>query len=185
MCFIAIDDEVKSHELNDKSSDDEFNDEFHDLSYEKLLNDFNDLNRNYEKLIFKNSAPKKKISSFPKELEDSSKEKEITLTCDTRDSLKNENTSLNEKILDLTKIFHKFTNGKKNFDLMLGGKKCVFDKGGIGYKPFLKIKYLKNYFVNTSSLNDSKYVCNYCNQNGHTSFSCSIKKDAYFGVKQE
>ena len=46
--------------------------------------------------------------------------------------------SLNVKILDLTEIVHKFTNGKKNFNLMLGGQKCIFDKGGIGYKPFLK-----------------------------------------------
>ena len=61
---------------------------------------------------------------------------------------------------------------------MLGGKKCVFDKECIGYKPFLKTKYLKNYFIKAS-----KFVCNYCNQNGHTSFSCHIKKNAYFGVK--
>ena len=51
MCFMAIDDKVKSLELNEESSDDEFDDEFDDLSYEKLLNDFNDLYRNYENLI--------------------------------------------------------------------------------------------------------------------------------------
>ena len=117
-----------------------------------------------------------------KKFEDFSKENEEILTCD---SLKNENASLNAKILDLTKIVHNFTNGKKIFDLMLGGKKCVFYKGCIGYKPFLKTKYLKNYFVKTSSSIDTKYVCNYCNQNGHTSFSFSIKKDAYFGIKQK
>ena len=59
-----------------------------------------------------------------------------------------------KKILDLTKIVHNFTNGKKLFDLRLSGQKCVFDKRGIEYKPFLKIKYLKNYFVKASSLND-------------------------------
>ena len=68
---------------------------------------------------------------------------------------------------------------------MHGGQKCVFDKGDIGYKPFLKIKYLKNYFVKALSSINTKYVCNYCNQNGHTSFSCPINMDAYFGVKQE
>ena len=94
----------------------------------------------------------------------------IILTCDTCDSLKNENASLNAKILDLTKIVHKFTNGMNNFDMMLSGQKCVFDKGDIGYKPSIKTKYLKNYFVKASSLIDSKYECNYCNQNGHTSF---------------
>ena len=143
------------------------------------------MHRNYEKLIFKNGALKMKISSLSKELKWFSKEKEVILPCDTCDSLKSENASLNEKTLDLTNIVHKFTNGKKNFDLMLDGQKCIFDKGGIGYKPFLKTKYLKNYFIKASSLNGSKYVCNYCNQNGHTRFSCSIKKDAYFGVKKE
>ena len=61
----------------------------------------------------------------------------------------------------------------------------MFDKGSIEYKPFIKTKYLKNYFVRASSSNDTKYVCNYCNQNGHTSFSCPIKKNTYFGVKHE
>ena len=55
----------------------------------------------------------KKKSSLSKELEDFSKENEVILTCDTCDSLKNENASLNEKVLDLTKIVHEFTNGKK------------------------------------------------------------------------
>ena len=63
----------------------------------------------------------------------------------------------------MTKIVRKLTNGKKNFDIMLGGQKYIFEKGGIGYKLFLKIKYLKNYFVKVSSTNDTKYVCNYCN----------------------
>ena len=67
---------------------------------------------------------------------------------------------------------------------MLGKQKFVFDKGGIGYKPLIKTKYLKNYFVKASSQNDSKLVCNYYNKNGHTSFHCDIKKNAYFGVKQ-
>ena len=64
---------------------------------------------------------------------------------------------------------------------MHGRQKDIFDKGGIGYK-FLKQKYLKNYFVQASPSNDIKYVCKYCNQNEHTTFSCYIKKNA---VKQE
>ena len=67
----------------------------------------------------------------------------------------------------------------KNFDQMLGGQRCVFNKGGLGYKPHVKQKYFKNYFVKASTSN-SKYVCTYCNQNGHTSFSCAIKKKTYF-----
>ena len=72
----------------------------------------------YEKLALKNNALKKKIFSLTKELEDSLKEKK-KLTCKTCSNLKNENILLNKKVNDLTKILH-FTNGKKNFDLMLG-----------------------------------------------------------------
>ena len=137
----------------------------------------------YEKLDLNNVALKKKILSLTKKIEDFSKEKKMKLTCDGCTSLKNENGLVNEKVIDLTKRVHNFTDRKKNFDLMLSGQKCVFDKGGIGYKLFLKINYLKNYFVKASSSNDSKFVCNYCNQNGHTNFSCPIKKNAYFSVK--
>ena len=109
----------------------------------------------------------------------------MKLTCDVCASLKNKNGLLNEKAIDLPKIVHNFTNEKKTFDLMLGGKKCVFDKKYcIQNKPFLIIKYLKTYFVKDSSSNNSKFVCNYCNQNGHTSFSCLVKKNANFSVKQ-
>ena len=48
---------------------------------------------------------------------------------------------------------------------------------------FEKNKYLKNYFVKASSSNNLKLVCNYYNQDGHISFSCPFKKNAYFGVK--
>ena len=69
----------------------------------------------------------------------------MKLTCNVCVRLKNENGLLNEKVSDLTKIVHNFTNGKKNFDLMLGRQKYVFDKGGVGYKPFLK-KMPQNFF---------------------------------------
>ena len=101
MCYMAIDDEVKSIELNE-SSDAKFDDEFNDLSYDKLLNDYHDLHKSYEKLILKNDALEKKISILSKELEDFSKEKEVILTCDTCNSLENKNASLNAKVLDLT-----------------------------------------------------------------------------------
>ena len=87
MCYMAINDEVESLDFNDESSDDDFN----DLSYDKQLNDFYDLHKNYEKPILKNCALKKKISNFSEELDEFSKEKEVILSCDTYDSLKNEN----------------------------------------------------------------------------------------------
>lgn len=42
-----------------------------------------------------------------------------------------ENSPLKEKIEDLTNIIYKFTQGKKNFDFILGDQKYVFDKGEI------------------------------------------------------
>ena len=134
MCFMAIDNEVKSLD-NDDLLDDEFDAK---SSYDELLNDFNDLYMKYVKLALKNSALKKKIFSLTKELEDFLKEKKMKITCDVSSNLKNENVLLKEKFNDLTKIVYKFTNRKKNFDLMLGIQKCVFDKGGIRNKPFSK-----------------------------------------------
>ena len=110
----------KSLKLNDESSDDEFDNELDDLSYADLLNDFNDLHKNYENLILKNIAFKQKISSLPKDVEDFSKENEVNLPCDTCESLKNKNASLNENALDWIKIVYKFTNRKKKFEMMLG-----------------------------------------------------------------
>ena len=98
----------------------------------------NDLHKNYEKLIFKNNALKKKILSLSKIVEEFTKEREVKLPCSNCDILSKKNTSLNNKIFDLTNIVHTFTNGKKNFDIMLGRQKCVFDKGGIGYKSSIK-----------------------------------------------
>ena len=110
--------------------------------------------------------------------------KEVALSCNACESLKIENASVKEKVLDLTNIVPNFIDGKKNFEMMLGQQKCIFDKSGIGYKTFIKAKYLKHYFVKASSQNDSKLVCNFCNQNGHTTSYCIIKKNTNIGVKQ-
>ena len=67
-------------------------------------------------------------------------------------------------------------------DNLLNSQKCVFDKGGLGYKPNLKQKYYKNYFVKNTSINN-QVVCHYCNQNGHIKLRCLVKRNAYYGVK--
>ena len=73
MCFMAIDSEVKSLELdNDDLLDDEIDEK---PSYDELLDDFNDLHMKYKKLALKNIALKRKILSLTKELEGSSKKK--------------------------------------------------------------------------------------------------------------
>ena len=76
--------------------------------------------------------------------------------------------------------FLKFTNGQKILDNLV--HKNVFDKGCIGYKPNLKQKYSKNYFVNSTSINN-QLVYHYCNQDGHMKNRCPIKRNAYYGVK--
>ena len=62
MCFMAIENEVSSLEPKIEFHDSDISSEFSEnnsdcvLSYENLLSDFNDLHKNYEKLIFKNNV---------------------------------------------------------------------------------------------------------------------------------
>ena len=78
-------------------------------------------------------------------------------------------------------IVLKFTNGQKILDNLLNSQKCLFDKGGIGYKPNLKQKYYKSYFVKNKSINN-QIVCHYCNQDSHMKNRCAVKKNAYYGM---
>lgn len=97
------------------------------------------------------------------------------------DELMKENEVLKKKSNELNQIVLKFTNGQKMLDNLLNSQKFVFDKGGIGYKPNLKQKYYKSYFVKTTSIND-QIVCHYCNQNGHIKLRCPVKRNAYYRV---
>ena len=87
-----------------------------------------------------------------------------------------ENEVLKKKSNELNEIVLKFTSGQKNLEKLLSTKKCVFDKGGIGYKPNLKQKYYKNYFIKVISTNDHKIVCHFCNQDGHMKNRRPVKK---------
>ena len=69
-----------------------------------------------------------------------------------------ENEVLKKKSNELNKIVLKFTSGQKILKKLLSTKKCMFDKGGLGYKPNLKQKYYKNYFVKATSTSDHKIV---------------------------
>ena len=66
---------------------------------------------------------------------------------------------------------------------MLGEQKCIFDKGGIGYKPSLKQIFLENMFVKSSTSLISNVTCNFCNKNGIVDFYCSFKKRLHFESK--
>ena len=82
----------------------------------------------------------------------------------------------------LNNIVLKFTNGKKILDNLLISQKCDFHKVGIGYKPNLRQRYYKHYFVKATSIND-QIVCYYCNRNGHMSYRFLVKRNAYYGIK--
>ena len=73
MCFMAIDNEISSLASSDEEDIDE------NLSYNELLNDFNDLHRNYEKLILRNNVLEKKIINLEKEIEKFLKKKKLNL----------------------------------------------------------------------------------------------------------
>ena len=79
------------------------------------------------------------------------------------DELIKQNEVLKKMSNELNEIVLKFTSGQKNLEKLLNSKKCVFDKGGLGYKPNLKQKYYKNYFVKATSTSDHKIVCHYYN----------------------
>ena len=89
-----------------------------------------------------------------------------------------ENEVLKKKNNELNEIVLKFTNGEKMLDNMLNSQKCVFDKGGIGYKA----NYYKNYFVKSTPINN-QVVCHYCNQDEHMKNRCPMKRNAYYGMK--
>ena len=67
-------------------------------------------------------------------------------------------------------------------DNLINSQKCVFDKRDIGYKPNLKQKYYKGYFVKNTFINN-QIVCHYCNQDGHMKNRCAVKRNAYYGMK--
>ena len=163
-------------------------------SYEELQNVLEEIYEEFEKLGIKYTALKKKNSSLTNEIEILRKESII---------LKDENLELNKKKTDLENIVENFTNGKRNFEKLLGSQRCVFDKAGLGYMPKQKYKPYKNFFDNHSTsktniqnsfhknnfvkkgyyYNHSSFsymshaICNFCNRNGHNYHTCPIRRN--------
>ena len=166
---------------NEKSSTSHKHLESHvnDLKNEKdALQKSNDsLNEKIKELELDNEMLHDRIASFTCKQSTSYEHEKLNV-----DELINENETLKKKSNELNETVLKFTNGQKMLDNMLNSQKCVFDKGGLGYKPYLKQKYYKNYFVKAISTND-QIVCHYCNQNGHMKNRCPIKRNVYYGVK--
>ncbi|XP_030478156.2 uncharacterized protein LOC115695214 [Cannabis sativa] len=180
-CFMAIDDKV-SNPNHTSDFESESDDDALDMSYDELSKSFNDLLVDFEKLLAKNSTQRKKINLLLEEVEALNvKENEflIETQCKKCSLFEKDVVNLKAKIDDLNKVVYNFTKGKENFEMMLGSQKCAFSKSGIGYNTSVKQKFLRNFFVKSSS--NLNLTCTYCNQDGHTKSYCHVKKNAYFG----
>ena len=162
MCFVAKEDDINEVHLESNS----FND---------LQDDYNDLNEESLKLVNKNCMLRKQVASLTVEIKKSKKHvDEVTI----------KNNKLNAKVLDLSKCLEKFTKGQKGLDLLLGSQRCVHDRAGLRYNPFLtKQKLYKIIFIKTMSPKTHKPPCAFCNTNGHTIYSCYVRKCVKKGLK--
>ena len=86
-----------------------------------------------------------------------------------------ENDDLN-RAKDLTSCLEKFTQGQKNLNLLLRSQMCVYDRVGLGYNPLKKL--YKNCFFKASPPIAPHLTFTYCNNNGHSSYSCKVRKCA-------
>ncbi|XP_024019082.1 uncharacterized protein LOC112090920 [Morus notabilis] len=167
MCFMVIDDnEVTS---NSKLHIEE--NSITSFSNEDIEHAFSELHEEYTKLAHRNASHRKTIELL---------KKEITLLTNEKSTILCENVSLKEKVDDLTKIILKFTNGKKNFDQMLGGQRCVFNKGSLGYKPHEpreeKVKKFLDSGCSKHMTGDLSLLKNFTRKNGgRVTFGDNIK----------
>ena len=190
VCFMTIQDEV----IYSKPNSLEF-------SFDELLDAFEELHSEFEILISKNEVLKNKNSSLSNKLSALMKKLDNKEKCISCEKIQNENEllkqqikeldnskikclevdSLKEKILDYEKIIFRFTKGKKVFEQMLGEQVAVFDKCGLGFNTQNDLNHKPKNVLKANY--NSKFVCNYCNQNGHLRHSCRVKKSVYFGGK--
>ena len=54
------------------------------------------------------------------------------------------------------KTLENFTLGEQNLNMLLGNRRCVFDKVGLGFNPTFKEKKYNNFFSKTISTSSSK-----------------------------
>lgn len=174
MCMMALDDGVSISNQND--CDSENDDDNLDMSYDELSNSFKELFDDFGKLLVKNQTLREKTNMLLKEIEILKiNEKELIAKsqCATCASHKKEIIDLKAHVRSLKNDIYTFTRGKEGYDLMVGNQSCGFSKNGIGYDPSKKQKFLRNFFVKSSSL--PHFTCTYCNRDGHTISYCHVK----------
>jgi hypothetical protein len=85
-----------------------------------------------------------------------------------------ENVFLMKWISELENDLTKFVSSKKTFDKILGSQSGVFDKAGIGYKPYQNKRLYKNFFH--PQKRKKTYKCTFCQKEGHIEAFCFKKK---------
>ena len=63
--------------------------------------------------------------------------------------------------------------------MILASQKCIFDKKGLGYKPFKNKKYFKNYFIKEVSSFSPSTICSLCGRGSHISDFCPLRKSPH------
>jgi len=90
--------------------------------------------------------------------------------------LETKNWELSTKCDAKHKMILKFTQGQENFDRLLSTQRASFNKEGIEDDYFNKKKNYKNFFVMPTLHEMNVKTCNYCSKDGHTAYSCPLKK---------
>ncbi|KAL5560474.1 hypothetical protein UlMin_036685 [Ulmus minor] len=190
VCFMTIQDEVNHFESNSPN-----------FSFDELLDAFKELHSEFEIVVSKNKFLKDKNSSLLNEFSALKEKLDNKENCVSCENIQKENEFLKQKIkgfenskieclevdflkkkvLDYEKIIFNFTKGKQIFEQMLGKQVAIFNKCGLGFNS-KNDSQLKSKNVLKGNYN-SKFVCIYCNQNGHLRHSCHVKKSVYFGGK--
>ena len=152
-------------------------------SLQKKLNESEsyvlELNSHVHKLLNENK-------SLTLEIKDSDRfEKSVKI-------LKVQNEGFVKENKTLKKTLSNFSKGQKNFDILIGSQRMMFDKKGLGFERLqnIKQKYSKNYFVKASTSHtytstppsfSTHNTCTYCQKRGHVSKRCRLRKLLEYG----
>ena len=60
--------------------------------------------------------------------------------------------------------------------MILASQNYIYDKKGLGYKPFKNKKYFKNYFVKEAYSFSPSTIYNLCGIGGHINDNCLLRK---------
>ncbi|KAI5681712.1 hypothetical protein M9H77_02940 [Catharanthus roseus] len=143
MCFMAKENEVQSSPSNSFSLIDDNYDvdpssmliEMYD-NCKKASKRNKDLRKKTQFLLDENSKLICENKSILQSLEVLKKEKERSNNDFQKLAIGNKNLCEKKKVNDLTLCIERFTQGKENFEELLGSQRSPYDKSGIGYNHY-------------------------------------------------